>query len=173
MSELTTITAQHISPTTWRLICTDTADVYYWWVDGVYLSSTVIGERTIEVSPGQSLSVAIFDSSTDTPDAGYPSTMVLEFDAVTGADRYKIDEWVTDEFVTRAYMKETNLGHYRFQTPVLTDGVEAIWRVTALSGADILGRPREFRALIVRIPSAPAVTYTYDPDTELVTVDEA
>lgn len=169
---VTITNVQSAGPQSWLVewSSTLTDPTYYVWVDGSLASTTTATSSVFPVSPGESLSVEVFDSSTDTAVAPCGGRATLAWYPAAGAVRYTIDEYVGGAWVERSSVLESGAGYYRWRTRHLEDSTTHQFRITAQGDGDVDGTAADISWLMVRVPDPPDVDYTYDDETNTVTI---
>lgn len=147
----------------------DSGVSYEVWLNGVLLATVDEGEYECSY-PGYSDTpppLEIVEENTAESEI-YPPFLQLQWRRVAGAAAYKVEEYVDAAWVTRRTIIDTGAEYYLYQTPVLLDGTEAIWRVSALDTTGDAGTAVSFTMEMCCNPAEPAVEMDYDSNGDLV-----
>lgn len=145
----------------------------YWYRDGRLLSASPFPlDRVFSLFAGESAQIEVLDDTSAPADA-FGGQVMLQWYAVSGATTYKVQEWVTDEWVDRRVVVSQGEQMFNHLTGVLDDDTEYQFRVLPISDLNIEGTAIEFTFTVVRRPDAPDTDATYDEGTQQVTVDAA
>lgn len=112
----------------------------------------------------------------DEPARHWPDRLTLGWYRVNGAQSYQIDEYVDDEWITRAIVPDTYAQHgyytwyYTWASRRLEDVTEHQFRVVPRGPGEVPGTATSLTALMVRTPDPPDPEYDYDEDTRVLTV---
>jgi len=142
---------------------------YYVYRDGELIDTTTATSKVFVVAAGESAEIEVYDDGT-APAVGYPSRIRLEWDAVAGTDHYLVYLLVISDWTPIGYVLSGSLSHYSFETPILDDCTSHQFRVIAVDTNNIESNPHQFTCLMVRRPTNPDVTYSYDAETGYVTI---
>ncbi|QDU61230.1 hypothetical protein Pan216_20840 [Planctomycetes bacterium Pan216] len=139
-----------------------------------FTSTDGTGEITVTVEPGTVPFFEILDRAGQRPQPAFPGRLTLAWQAVTGATRYRVDEYVDSEWTERQTIASTGETSYTWVSRWLEDSASHQFRVVPLDNAGNEGSAQTFAALMVRHPDAPNVTYTYNGSaTPTLTITEA
>ena len=121
--------------------------------------------------------IEVFDSTESTADAlglDYPARVILQWRGYSYADYYEIQqETAPSTYTTVQTYIEDGSGYYKFVSPVTTDDVEtASYRVVMYDRAGAFSNT-DTEQVIIRHPSPPELTYTYNAGTGLLTIAAA
>jgi hypothetical protein len=134
---------------------------FYVWVDGFLVSGELKQNWfDIIIPSGATFRIDVFDNAVEAPGFAFPGTVLLQWDAVTDATNYRVEEWDGAAWVVRARIPETGRSVYQWESSRLADDTAWQFRVLASDGAND-SAPREFTGLMVRRPDAPNVTHSY------------
>jgi hypothetical protein len=173
---ITSLTKAQIGPNSWLLTAvSDTpGNLFYWWKDGVYLGSTISGQRTFTITSG-SPQISVFDDSGDAPEIGLPDYLKLQWSHDGLATQYHISHMTTPELETllEFTMDATNKKQFEFTTPALQDSKEHLFTITAIRhGSSFTGRT--IYHTMVRRPDAPTlVSDSFDEGTGVLDLEVA
>lgn len=172
---VTISSAVRVDSRTWRLAwSSDLEDpVFYVWRDGRLVASTPDTSMLFTAAVGESLLVEVLDDSTASPLAAWPSRARLEWRGAAGAERYRVEEYVSGEWTARDYVRDRGEGWFSWESRVLEDSASHQFRVTPVGANGNDGAPRTFTLLMVRVPDVPDVDFAYDSDSRKVTVSAA
>jgi len=156
----------------WEYSWSATTAPYRVYHRGRLIESVTDTEYVIEY-PGATAEPPILEilDANDTGQAGqmqYSPRMTLQWRAVDGAERYRIKRYVDAAWETIAHVYESGAGYYTYQSDVLDDLADELWRVVALDEYDNETDDIEFVVTIVRNPDAPEIAMSYDkPNSEI------
>lgn len=136
-------------------------------------------ETSIFLSSGNNVeppAIAVFDS-TETGDpegVTYPSQVILQWRGYHYAASYRVEQETAPSTYTEIQnYAEDGRGYYKFTTQVSADDVETLsYRVVTIdkSGAET---DTDVERIVVRNPSPPLCTYTYNAGTGNLTIAAA
>ena len=141
--------------------------VYSVYVDNKLVVESPAESYLLTVETGASPVIEIIDDGS-VPGLFWPQKLLLSWRSVQETEQYRIEKlngsWSVVGIVTNG-----NAGHYSWLTGVLEDGVEYQYRIVpeGVNGND--GDPLTFVVTMVRNPSPPAATWSYDDGTGVVT----
>lgn len=167
---ITGLTASQYDANTYRVTPTsdEESPEYRYYVDGVLRETTARPWFDVSVSPGDQLRIEVFDDDT-LPGDGFPARFRFTWQAVTGAQRYRIDRKVAGNWVQVAVRGDR--GALEYETDPLEDDTEHEFRIVPVGAND--GSPREVTVHMVRRPPAPELdrdNTTYDAETGTRTI---
>lgn len=135
------------------------------WIDGVLATTTTATRATVPLGS----IVDVLDTGL-TPPPVFPPRLTLRWDGVAGAAKYRVEEFVDGAWVPRASVPDDGTNHYRFRTRVLEDGVTHAFRIVPVGTNGNDGTAKTVSALVVRNPDPPTVAFSYNPETQKLTV---
>lgn len=175
---------RRIDRRTWLLSFTSTAGPPITvWVDGrrrdTFLTAPSDGTYSVRIYGSQQHIIDVVEG-TNAPAGVYPARVTLGWYRVDGAHSYRIDEYDQDatEWVERDRLPDTYARRgrytwwYSWESRRLEDGTEHQFRVVPEGELQTPGAVSSLQALVVRHPDPPAVEYSYDADTQKLTVSE-
>lgn len=163
-----------VGPYFWKYEWTGTSP-FRVYIPGKYIKSRPITDTELIVQSADDYEpppLEVFDSteSDDASDVQYPSTLVLQWRGQDDAYYYTVEESVSSVWTHRRLIKEDGRGYYEVETPVLTDGTTAQWRVTTLDSQENESTVASYSLLVVRHPAPPSINMSYSAATGNVTV---
>jgi len=168
MAEVDITAAQLPGGLSWRISWSGSG-TFYVYLDGFLYVTTTRTFYDIPVESGAVLAVQVFDSISDTPDRCYPSQFVFFWERSPTAKSYRIDEYVDSEWVVRHRIRDADQWMYHYRTRALEDEQSHRCRVVAIGPDGVEGAPKDFTIPLVRRPSRPDQTVTYDAETRMLT----
>jgi hypothetical protein len=142
---------------------------YFWYLDGVFVSTTRAPKYTFVLPAGQQSQVDVLDGNTSTPPAAptaYPAVRVINFvRSLGGVDRYRIEQQANGgAWIAIGYVQDNPRSwSYQITTPRLDDLTQYAWRVIPIDAAGNDGTALSLgQELIVRTPDAPNFTVVFD-----------
>lgn len=161
-----TPTAERISSRTVKYTWSGDAP-YDVWLDGTkVLSASDATQYIAQTTDGTTNPLPAIEVRDDN-DSGlaqseqYAPTFRLQWRGQTDAAIYIIQEYVSDNWTTRATAIETGAGYYNYTTRALPDNTSANWRVVPRDVNGYEGDPVYFTHTVVCNPAPPAVTFSY------------
>ena len=145
--------------------------LYYIYKGGSLFLTTYKEELEIILQPGENSVIEILDTAA-APTTIYRDRVALWWYAVDDVDYYCVDEYVDAEWVQRARIPEDNRRAYQWITRSLEDVTEHKFRIVAVGINGSESTAREYTLLMVRNPDVPELTYTYDSNTNKLTISE-
>jgi len=146
------------------------APTFYVWRDGLYQGATSADHWDATVPFGAHPVWDVFDDPDEEPELVLPDHLRLQWAAVSGADHYRVEELVGENWAQRARVASSGRGYYHYHTPRLADGETHQWRIVAVGADGNESTAASFTAVMARYPDPPAATYDYDEATGLVTI---
>lgn len=144
--------------------------VYSIYRDGLLIGTTASESMRLYVAPGEQPHIEVLDAGGGLVYSA-PGRVWLSWYPDTSAAHYLIEQAPAGVFSFVATVTESGLGYYRFLTTWLADGYDGQWRITPVDAAGNEGTPLAFVVVQVRHPDVPSVSYTYDPVTAKVTIN--
>jgi hypothetical protein len=144
------------------------------WLNGALrLSSST--ETTLVVDfPNETTPPAIeVRDATDTGEAlslKHSPRLRLQWRGARDALLYRIERWSGTAWVVKQIANETAQGYYSFLTLPEEDGATVQYQIVAVDGRDHEGEVIQHTQTMACVPSPPAVEYSYDDGTGLLTV---
>lgn len=123
---------------------------------------TTAGEILLTIPPGDAPFVEVLDVACANPKVAYPGRITLQWTAVSGAARYRIDEYVASVWTERSTLADNGEGSFSWVSRWLEDVTTHQFRIVPISSAANEGTPITQTVLMVRHPNPPDVEYTYD-----------
>ena len=159
---------------TWLLVWSSGLEdpVFHVYRDGLFLYSTSRTSGVFVARPSDTLVIEVRDDAAIAETAA-ETAVDFSWQAVSGADKYRVEEYVDAAWVPRVIIADEGLESHRYRTARLGDGTTQQFRVTPIATDGNEGTPSTFNVAIARIPDPPAVTFTYDDETNKVTVEAA
>lgn len=157
---------EKISGDSWRFSFTSdqTTPTYSVYWTGLLVNRSTSAEQRI-VAEGEPV-VEVYDSSSTVPAQWtYPGRVKLQWRNVTGAEGYRVDEYVSAVWTSRGYIGDVGTGYYQWQSRWLEDVTSHTFRVVPLDQDRNDGTPQSFTVFVVRNPDTPAVTLSYGSGT--------
>ncbi len=134
---------------------------FYVWVDGILVAADLKQNWfDLNIPSGATFRVDVFDNAVEQSGFAFPGRVLLQWDAVSGAVHYRVEEWTGSAWAAKARIPETGRSVYQWESSRLADDSEWRFRVLANDGANN-SPAREFTGLMVRRPDAPNVTHSY------------
>ena len=174
--------------------------VFYIYQDGKVIDVTTMTQKVFSVDEGESLNIEIIDGRADAvnlrcdddPDlhcdddpylrcdgsyalfkiTTYPGRLTLHWYASTDTLYYKIEEYVSAEWIERAQVYDLGEGYFSWKTRPLEDSEIHQFKITPIGENNNEGTPKTFSCVMVRNPDEPDVGYSYGDDTKKVTISE-
>ena len=146
---------------------------FYIYQDGSLIRTTQSTAQVFRAAAGETLSIEILDSASETPETAFPGRLTLSWEASTAVNYYLVEEFVASAWVERSRVADTAALYYSWQTRYLEDVTVHQFRITPIGTNGNTGAARVFSCLMVRHPDEPAVDYTYAAGTGRVTVSAA
>ena len=140
----------------------------YWYLDGYLSEATTRTWKTIQVSPGEHVSLEVLDTA-DPPQSVYPGRMMLQWEAVNAAGQYRIEEYVSGVWTTRRTVLSSYDEVMRHMTRYLEDETTHQFRVVPVGTNANDGTEKNFSALMVRRPDVADLVGTYSAVTGRLT----
>lgn len=166
---ITELPPQQIDEATWRLRWTSDVTppvTFRVYQDGRKIAESISGDGTgelvVAIPPGEQADIEILDHATQRARLAYPGRLTLNWLRVDSASYYRIDELVDAVWTERTQVPESGQGAYRWQSRFLEDETTHQFRVTAVGSNGNESTALSFSCDMVRAPSVPAVTYTYN-----------
>ncbi|GMW02653.1 MAG: hypothetical protein AMXMBFR84_37890 [Candidatus Hydrogenedentota bacterium] len=165
------LTRIQIAPTVWIVsFDDDLPGPFYWYAGETLVEVSNRKSRQFQVSQGQTLVVSVFDDPGDLPGENYPSALVLDWQYSTRQNtstleviKYRLEEWVTDEWVTRGtVLADVQVPYYTYETPPLADGETHLWRIVPVGEGDIDGTPAQIEVDMVCSPAIPGAAFEFE-----------
>lgn len=149
--------------TSWSCALSGTAP---WRVykDGVLLETVAFTPFVVEgTDTEEPPAVEVLDATdTQTPDMlAYPQFARLQWRGYATADYYKVERYESGAWGAVATVRETGRGYYAYTTPVLPDGTEVDYRITAIDEGGNASTAAEMKITLHRNPDPPSITATY------------
>lgn len=168
---ITSVTQTLIGTNTVRVTWTsdDPAPLFRIWRDGNLLLTTA-SYMNFTLLAGEMPVIEVFDDDT-VPSSAYPGNMILFWYHVATAEKYRVEEYVGSEWVTRCTYLDEGQGSFQYRTEFLADETNHSWRIVPVgeNGNDGAS-PLAFDFLMVRVPSVPLCSWSYNPTNYKVTV---
>lgn len=181
---ITSLTIERINGLSVATAVSDLIDpLFYWYLDGVYLTSTVAGRYSIYIAPGDQARLEVLDSTdpafdpiANTPES-YPARFLLSWSRSPDADvdRYKVRRLkglgpAVDVATIRAV---ANRWTYEYRTDRLEDLATYAFSVIPVDKAGNEGDALEIMdERIVRRPDAPRFDLEFNAGPTTVTITE-
>jgi hypothetical protein len=144
---------------------------FYIYLDGRLIATSLQKEISIGVNLDESYVVEILDDINEIPMQVFPGKARLFWFSSEDTDYYKVDEYITDAWVTRAQIRD-NGGYMSLESRFLEDGISHQFRIIPVGTNGNEGAAKEFAVLCVRHPDVPAVSYDYDSENQTITIEE-
>lgn len=138
------------------------------WRDGVKTLTTV-SYMDFYLADGEMPVIEVFDDDT-VPSSAYPGNMLLFWYHVATAAKYRVEEYVGSEWVTRCTYLDEGQGSFLYRTDFLADETTYEWRIVPVGENGNDGTPFTRSGLMVRYPDVPSAQFTYSEVTNKVTV---
>jgi hypothetical protein len=102
--------------------------------------------------------VEVFDALPAAPvQLAHPGRVVLAWNAVAGAVKYRVEERVGESWLSRGHVLPATGGYHRWESRFLADAATGRFRVVAVNASGEESTALERQYLVVRHPDAPAV----------------
>lgn len=137
------------------------------------ITSNGSGAIYLTIGIGESPFVEVIPSGEKRRSLAYPGRVKLNWLTVTGAEKYRIQKFVSSTWENVGEAPEDGLGAFNFATDWLSDSTVHKFRMVPIDAAGNLGTPFEHEFLMVRHPDVPNVSYSYDSETGKITVTQA
>lgn len=156
-----------ISPGVYRYTWTGTAPfrVFSYQTYEYLFTETEDTELYVTSSNGQPPQIEVFDSteSASVPQGiTYPASAILQWRGYKYADYYRIDKYISAQWVEQGAIGETGNGYYQFKAPIPSTDVDTSqYRIVTVdkSGASTNA---DFSVTIIRNPDPPIFTASYN-----------
>lgn len=152
------------------------APTFYVYRDGVLATTTTRTSLVVGAADGESPLYEVLDDAAAVPGAAYPAYALLAWYASAGAAGYRVEELdlPTGLWTERTSFTDEGGNYYVYRSRYLEDATTHRFRVTPLGANGNAGTPADFVVLMVRVPDAPAASFTYNgAGTPTVTVAAA
>lgn len=143
---------------------------FYLYRDGRLELSTTETTTVVAVDPADSPTFDVFDDPADAPTPACPDRLTLAWYATPATASYRIEQFDGGGWAAAGDVPDDGSGYYTWDTGRLADGVVHSFRVVPVGTNGNDGTPRQFSALVARVPDAPAVAMTYSAATGRVTI---
>lgn len=144
-------------PTQFEFIYSSDLDdpTFYIYVDGAFVTETKETTWTVTAPLNSQFQFDVLDVETDTPEEHFPSKFTLRWDGTPDSTSYRVDQYVTDQWVAKhvAIADDTRVYHYK--TDTLDDSTTYQFRVVPLDSIGRDGTVTEFEAEMCRYPDEP------------------
>jgi hypothetical protein len=173
---ITSLTCTRTGPSSARLTFTSSlaTPTFYVWRDGRLLGATENGFWDVLVMAGEYPVFEVFDDAATPPLSRFPDHVDVQwFTGGALVAHYLVEQLVDAAWLLRARIAESGKGYYHWLSPRLADDTTYQFRVKAVSTIGAESLAASLTILLVRVPDPPAVTFTYDADTGLVTLSAA
>lgn len=159
----------------WRVVYASTlsAPTFYIYVNAELVGVTTETAYQFQAAPGESVILDVFDSSTDTPEDVYPGRLAIAWYAVVATDYYRIDEYLSGEWVEVGRVRDTGAGYFKWRTRWLEDSASHQFRVIAVGDNGNESTAATLSCLMVRHPDVPDVNLSYDAEDGTLTIAQA
>lgn len=157
----------------WRVSFTSTlTDVFFQiFHEGRRVGSTRELEFVISVDDDNIPLIEVTDDVTTKPtQISFSGRVILNW-YTTGADRYRVDEFVDSSFEQVATLFDQGQGYFEFQSRFLEDVTSHKFRVVPIDAVGNEGQEVELDVLMVRPPDVPLWKADYNAGTNEVTID--
>lgn len=148
------------------------ADSYDIWLDGELLDTVVGGEYECPEADYNDapppLEIVADESDADAENDLYPPYVILQWREVTGADAYRVEQYIDSNWVIVDTIQDRSVGYYFYQSEPLTDGTAYDFRVSAVDVNNNAGTPVTFDTTIMCNPTPPEVSFDIDSSGDLV-----
>ena len=162
-----TITKQQaIGSSTWALAWTSTLSnpTFYIYQDGILSSTTQATSGIFNITAGAQLLVEILDDPNQVPTAVYSGVVQIGWYQTPATASYKIEQWSGTAWTAIASIADVGNWWNAWTSPLLPDCQPYQFRVTPIGTNGNPGTPQTFNGFMVRIPDAPAGTFTLNTD---------
>lgn len=171
-----TITKSRRGPGYWALTWSSDlggTPTFYVYVDGLLAFTTIETSHTFQVAANEHIQIEILDDAS-APQPAFPANLYMQWLPVSGAAKYRIDQWNGSAWVALRTVQEIGRASMEHRTPFLDDQTTYTFRIVPIGDAEIDGAARQFVVAMVRTPSIPVVTAaTYASGTGKVTLNVA
>lgn len=153
---------QQTSPTQFTFtFSSDLTDpTFYIYINGEFVSDTKDTEWVVTASPNTQFQFDVLDVSTDTPEEFFPSTFTLRWDGTPDSTTYRVEQYVSDEWVAKHVTVADDTRVFHYKTEMLDDSTTYQFRVVPIDGFGRDGTTLEFEAEMCRYPDAPTQSMT-------------
>ncbi len=140
---------------------------FYIYRDGVALTpgGTTETELIVPVLSGESAIIEVLDDAGALPERVFSGRATLGWHPSTGAEKYRVEEYVASVWVLRQTVFETGRGWYTWQSEVLADSSAHQFRAVPVGGNGVDGMPIAFDLYMVRHPDPAEAVQSYSPGT--------
>lgn len=172
---ITSVTCDYAGGRSWRFTAVSSlpTPTYYWRVDGARWHSGPEDTVLVPIDDGTP-TVWVSDDGWGSDDEHFPGRQTLQVfideDSSPAYAYLRIDEYVSGSWTERKRLTCDGRGWYTWTSRYLEDVTVHQFRVVPVGENGNEGTPASFAALMVRHPSPPAVSHSYDENTGKVTV---
>jgi hypothetical protein len=162
-------------PYTWLLRwSSDQSDPSYRvFRNGVYQYTTGRNKLIVTAREAEATDIDVLDSATEQPAPSMGSDALLGWNAVSGAEAYRIERYVDSAWTLIAEV-DSDKTRFHYRTPPLSHSLSAHqFRVTSIGTNKNESSPLAVNVMIIRRPDPPDVGYTFSDSTKKVTVAAA
>lgn len=130
-----------------------TGATFYRWRDGVFQGISKDPVWIFPLASGEFVQIDVFDSSEETPDDVYPSTIYFQWDGEDDAATYKVYEYIDEAWLLRRTgpSKGTGSVHSYISRP-LEDGEEINLKIIPYDAIGQAGTALEYDITMIRRP---------------------
>lgn len=136
-------------------------------------SSTGDFELIVGIPSGDHPYFEILDKDCQVSGIAFPGRMTMQWTRVSGAETYRVDEYVSGDWTERKTYLDDGSGAYTYLSRWLEDVTQHQFRVVPIGSDGNDGTEKDFTFIMVRHPDEPAVEYAYDSGTAKVTITAA
>lgn len=149
----------------------DPTPLFRVWKDGNVVLTTV-SYMDFYLAAGEMPVIEVFDDDT-VPSSAYPGNMLLFWYHVATAAKYRVEKYEDGEWVTVATIIDGGQGSFLYRTEFLADETLHHWRIVPVGENGNDGSPLTKDFFLVRTPSVPLASWSYNPTNYKVTVTVA
>lgn len=143
----------------------------FWvWVNGRLVGQTASRSYVVTVNAGESVFVDVFVAALDRPPTYYPDRIVIQWPGNSSALRYVVEQFVSGQWTQRGSIPESGRAYYSWQSGVLADVTTHSFRVKVVGSNGVSSSYATHSTMMVRVPDSPLPSWSYDDQSQEVTI---
>jgi len=143
---------------------------FYIYQDAVLVETTANTSKVFHVAINDGFVIDVLDDPDADPTTPYPGRITLSWYEVDDTHHYLIQEYVASVWTTRSLLFDTGDVFYTWESRYLEDVTTHYFRIIPVGDNGNSGTETGVSWLMVRYPNPPDVTYSYDAETQKITI---
>jgi len=168
---ITSLTKQQYGPQMWEFTWASDlpTPTFYVYQDGALAFTTDQTSHRFQIGAGEQMQIEVLDDVNAIPATAYPRNILLQWQPVTGAAKYLVQQWSGSAWTTIRTVLATGRAVMEHKTAKLSDETQYKFRVVPVGANTIQGTAREWTIDVVGRPDVPVASGVYSSVTGQVT----